>query len=220
MPAANLFTISAPTDMGQFHLLASGRGIRRVYWPGEGKGGSRQAEGGKKKGKATGLPQSGDKSRIESGMTEEISNIKKQISKISLPVLDAPAVTAKLLKITAKQLADYCNGRQVRFTTRLDLSGLSPFTRKVLRELAKVPYGKTITYGELAKRAGSAKAARAVGAVLANNPLPIIVPCHRVLGSDGSLGGFSAPGGLKLKRQLLLMEQSCLKKGPPDKSGG
>ena len=126
------------------------------------------------------------------------------------PVSEAPRIK-KLLETTAKQLVDYCDGKRVRFSGKLDLSGLTPFAQKVLRSLAKVPYGKTITYGELAKRAGSAKAARAVGSVLANNPLPIIVPCHRVLSSNGSLGGFSAPGGVKLKRDLLNLEKMDVK---------
>ena len=128
----------------------------------------------------------------------------------SLSDSDAPAATAKLLKATAKQLTDYFQGKQVRFNTKLDLSELSPFAQKVLQTLAKVPYGKTITYGQLAKRAGSPKAARAVGNVLASNPLPIIIPCHRVIAGDGSLGGFSGPKGVKLKRQLLLMEKNSV----------
>ena len=127
------------------------------------------------------------------------------------PVSQATLGIKRLLKTTAKQLADYCKGQDVRFTTRLDLSLLTPFAQKVLRTLAKVPYGKTITYGELAKRAGSEKAARAVGSVLARNPLPIVVPCHRVLASDGSLGGFSAPGGVKFKSKLLNLEKMASK---------
>ena len=133
---------------------------------------------------------------------------------------NTPTGVAKMLKVTARQLGDYFDGRRVRFNGKLDLSGLSPFAQKVLRVLAKVRYGQTITYGELAKRAGSAKAARAVGNVLAKNPLPIIVPCHRVIPSNGSIGGFSAPGGLKLKRQLLLMEDNCARKETPGNAGG
>ncbi|NIA07647.1 MAG: methylated-DNA--[protein]-cysteine S-methyltransferase [Actinobacteria bacterium] len=124
----------------------------------------------------------------------------------SLPVSKAPARIVKLLKATAKQLTDYLAGKRVRFNGKLDLSCQSPFAQKVLRELAKVRNGETITYGELAKRAGSAKAARAVGSILANNPLPIIIPCHRVLSSGGSLGGYSGLGGLELKRRLLRLE--------------
>ena len=232
MPSPRFHVVSAPTAMGRFQLVASGLGLRAVSWPGEEKkGGSRQAEGGKKKAKATGLPQSGDKSRIESGMTSvepQASSLpasdglaEKQAGSDNVrPVVQATPEIKRLLKTTAKQLADYFDGRRVRFSGKLDLNGLSPFAQRVLRELVKVPYGKTISYGQLAKRAGSAKAARAVGSVVARNPVPIVVPCHRVLSSDGSLGGFSAPGGVKLKRQLLLMENHCLKQESPDKSAG
>ena len=120
---------------------------------------------------------------------------------------EAPPKVARLLKTTAKQLADYFSGRRVRFTAKLDLSCLSPFAKNVLRALARMPYGQTITYGQLAKRVGSAGAARAVGNVMAQNPVPIIVPCHRVVASGGSLGGFSAPGGWKVKRDLLNREK-------------
>jgi methylated-DNA-[protein]-cysteine S-methyltransferase len=78
------------------------------------------------------------------------------------------------------------------------------FYSKVWKELVKVPFGKTISYGELAARAGSPRAARAVGSAMANNPIPILVPCHRVITSDGKLGGFG--GGLDMKRWLLRHE--------------
>ena len=162
MSSLDVLTISAPTRMGRFQLLASERGLRVVYWPGEDKkGGRRRADGENKD-----------------------------------------------LQITAKEFAHYFEGKRVKFSAKLDLSGLSPFAQTVLRALAKVPYGKTITYGELARRAGSPKAARAVGSILASNPLPIVIPCHRVIAGEGSLGGFRAPGGLKLKRKLLRMERA------------
>jgi len=88
----------------------------------------------------------------------------------------------------------------------LDLGGLPPFASKVYRELRRVPPGGTLTYGELARRAGSPGAARAVGRAMATNPLAPFVPCHRVVGSDGGLRGFSAPGGVALKARLLATE--------------
>ncbi len=88
----------------------------------------------------------------------------------------------------------------------VDLSSCPPFAQKVYRTLRKVPPGKVVTYGELAKRVGSPHAARAVGRAMATNPVPIIVPCHRVVASDGKLGGFSAPGGTNLKKRLLVNE--------------
>ena len=90
------------------------------------------------------------------------------------------------------------------------LDGLSPFYKSVLTACKFVRFGQTINYGELAKKAGRPSSARAVGNALARNPLPLIIPCHRVIRSDGSLGGFSALGGLSLKRKLLAHEQKCL----------
>lgn len=89
----------------------------------------------------------------------------------------------------------------------LDLSGLPPFRRRVLEESRRIPAGETRSYGELARAAGSPGAARAVGQAMAQNPCPLIVPCHRVLAADGTLCGFSAHGGLALKERLLDMER-------------
>ncbi|MCK4850659.1 MAG: methylated-DNA--[protein]-cysteine S-methyltransferase [Phycisphaerae bacterium] len=111
-----------------------------------------------------------------------------------------------MLKTTAAQLADYFLGRKVCFTARLDLTPLTPFARKVLTALAHLPYGQTTTYSQLAKRIGAPAGARAVGSCLARNPLPLIIPCHRVLLCSGGLGGFSAPQGPPLKRRLLMLE--------------
>ncbi|MCR9116037.1 MAG: MGMT family protein [bacterium] len=92
----------------------------------------------------------------------------------------------------------------------VDLSSLkicdksfTPFQKSVSKACRRIPFGATATYGELAQIAGRPKAARAVGGVMAANPFPLIVPCHRVVGASGSLTGFSAPNGLELKRQLL-----------------
>ena len=98
------------------------------------------------------------------------------------------------------ELAEYFRGRRRVFAASLDLSHETPFREKVLRALARVGYGELVTYGELAARVGKPKASRAVGVAMATNPIPIIVPCHRVVAADGSLGGFSA--GLELKRRL------------------
>lgn len=105
------------------------------------------------------------------------------------------------------QLNDYFAGKLKKFSLKIDLHG-TVFQKKVLNELQKVPYGKTISYGELAKKAGSPKAARAVGAVNASNPVPIIIPCHRVIGSNGKLTGFG--GGLDVKEKLLALEQKYI----------
>jgi len=101
-------------------------------------------------------------------------------------------------------LEDYFKGKRVSFNVKLNLVGLPDFTRKVLNDARKIPFGKTITYGEIAKRIGHPKASRAVGQALGANPLPIIIPCHRVIRKDKSLGGFA--GGLKWKKILLELE--------------
>ena len=88
----------------------------------------------------------------------------------------------------------------------VDYQTRSAFRRHVLEFCRQIPSGETITYAELARRAGSPGAARAAGQVMANNLVPIIIPCHRVVGSGGALGGYSAPGGLATKRRLLALE--------------
>ncbi|MHC4742325.1 MAG: methylated-DNA--[protein]-cysteine S-methyltransferase [Planctomycetota bacterium] len=90
----------------------------------------------------------------------------------------------------------------------VDLAGLTAFQRKVLTACRRIPPGKTTTYGELAVKIGKPKAARAVGNALAKNPLPLIIPCHRVLAANNHLGGFSAPGGTELKQKMLRHEEN------------
>ncbi len=105
------------------------------------------------------------------------------------------------------ELREYFEGTRKKFSFHPDLSGCTKFQKKVLTITAKIPYGQTRTYGWLAERAGSPAAARAVGQAMARNPVPIIVPCHRVIGSNGTLCGFG--GGAKrldLKEKLLAME--------------
>lgn len=104
-----------------------------------------------------------------------------------------------------RQLAAYFAGGLRDFDLPLDWTLATGFTREVLRELASgVPYGAVVSYGELADRVGQPGAAQAVGAAMGANPLPVVVPCHRVVESDGGLGGFG--GGLETKRQLLALE--------------
>ena len=102
-----------------------------------------------------------------------------------------------------ERIIAYFEGENVDFSTdpAVNLDALTPFDRKVLQTCRKIPPGETTTYGDLAVRVGHPGAARAVGSALAHNPIPLIIPCHRVLRSDGSLGGFSAPGGLTTKQK-------------------
>ncbi|HAR94379.1 MAG TPA: cysteine methyltransferase [Deltaproteobacteria bacterium] len=103
-----------------------------------------------------------------------------------------------------RALDRYFKGRRVDFETALDMDDLGDFTRAVLTEVSKVPYGKTTTYGSLGAAIGFPRAPRAVGQALGRNPIPIVVPCHRVVKADGSLGGFTI--GIEMKARLLTIE--------------
>ena len=103
-----------------------------------------------------------------------------------------------------RQLDEYLQGGRTDFELPLDWRLSHGFRLDVLRELVEVPYGETVSYQELARRAGRPKAARAVGSAMATNPIPIVVPCHRVLRTGGALGGYA--GGLDAKRHLLTIE--------------
>jgi methylated-DNA-[protein]-cysteine S-methyltransferase len=103
-----------------------------------------------------------------------------------------------------RQLDEYFAGSRQRFDLAVDLALQADFNRRVLHELARVPYGEVVTYGELAARAARPRAARAVGTVMNRNPLPIVLPCHRVIGANGKLVGYG--GGLERKESLLRLE--------------
>jgi methylated-DNA-[protein]-cysteine S-methyltransferase len=107
-----------------------------------------------------------------------------------------------------RQLDEYFAGSRQRFDLAVDLALLADFNRRVLRELARVPYGEVVTYGQLAARAARPRAARAVGTVMNRNPLPIVLPCHRVIGANGKLVGYA--GGLERKESLLRLEGALL----------
>ena len=104
-----------------------------------------------------------------------------------------------------QQTQAYFRGERMKFSIAVDLSELPAFTASVLEASRRIPYGATATYGELAQRLGKPGAARAVGQAMGRNPVPIVVPCHRVVGCSG-LGGFSADEGVDLKRRLLALE--------------
>lgn len=103
-----------------------------------------------------------------------------------------------------ERLKQYYRGHKVAFSDKLDLTGATPFQRAVWTATQHIPYGETRSYRWVAERIGKPRAARAVGQALGRNPLAILVPCHRVVASDGGLGGFG--GGLEMKRRLLQME--------------
>ena len=115
-------------------------------------------------------------------------------------VLRAP----KEVDLVRRELDEYLDGRRRDFDLPLDLRGRTGFAKDILERLARVPYGEVTTYGALAAQAGNPRAARAVGMIMNRNPIPIVLPCHRVVGSTGSLVGYG--GGLDRKRVLLDLE--------------
>jgi methylated-DNA-[protein]-cysteine S-methyltransferase len=115
---------------------------------------------------------------------------------------------AKPIDPARRELDEYFEGRRRSFDLPVDVGLVADFNRRVLGELARVPYGEVVTYGELAARAERPRAARAVGTVMNRNPIPIVLPCHRVIGANGSLTGYG--GGLERKEALLRLEGAIL----------
>jgi len=149
---------------------------------------------------------------------------EKGLVRSCLPVADTQKAKKLLLDDIAKAESDtrlladlqekikaYFEGSYVDFVdTRLFLDGLTEFSRNVLTACRKVKYGQTFSYWELAKLAGRPGTSRAVGNILAKNPIPLIIPCHRIIRSNSKIGGFSAPRGVGLKEKMLEMESSAL----------
>lgn len=146
---------------------------------------------------------------------------EKGLLRTCLPVAFKEAVERRLLsgikdavlaknayRDVEKQILSYYKGCHTDFKdVPLCLEGLTDFQQQVLTTLRKVKYGHTISYGNLARRVKNSKASRAIGTVMARNPLPLIIPCHRVIKSDGSLGYFSAAGGIDTKKRMLDLEK-------------
>ncbi len=130
------------------------------------------------------------------------------------PGAEAENVEARRLR-AGRQVAEYFARRGRDLDAPVDFSGFTPFARAVMERLRQVPYGQTVTYGQLADEAGRPGAARAVGQIMHHNPVPLFLPCHRVLGSSGALTGFGA--GLETKKALLEMESDTLPFPPPNR---
>ncbi len=128
-------------------------------------------------------------------------NINEKIEEVENEIIEKDT---KLLQETANQLKEYLLGKRKQFTIPLNPKG-TPFMKKVWTALCEIPYGKTVTYGEIAKKIGKPKASRAVGMANHKNPIPIIIPCHRVIGSNGKLVGYAL--GLPIKKFLLDLEK-------------
>jgi methylated-DNA-[protein]-cysteine S-methyltransferase len=133
-------------------------------------------------------------SRSEDEVVEDLA------AKLSPRVLEAP----ERLDEVRRELEEYFEGRRAEFDLPIDWSLTHGFTGKVLRQTARIGFGKTSTYGEVASRAGSPRAVRAAGNALGANPIPVVVPCHRVLRTGGALGGYT--GGVERKEFLLRLE--------------
>ena len=141
------------------------------------------------------------------GLTRVLLPTEAAVLQASAVAVEPDRAAAALAARAEKEILQYLAGRRRKFTVPVDLSGAPPFHAKVLRALARIPYGRTVAYGELAARVGRPRGARAVGQAMAGNPVPLVVPCHRVVASGGGLGGFG--GGLDLKRRLLALERAC-----------
>jgi len=145
---------------------------------------------------------------------------KAAICNIFLNAVSAPSGYTKketpLIKKAARQFSEYFDGKRKNFDLPLSIRG-TDFQMKVWKALQNIPYGKTVGYGEIAAKIGNPKACRAVGMANNRNPIAIIVPCHRVIGHDGSLTGYG--GGLELKQHLLELEKNSSRAGRQAISG-
>jgi len=126
-----------------------------------------------------------------------------------------PSAAEKLAALAEREILEYLAGRRKEFTVAVDLASVPPFRQKVYRACAKVIFGTTASYRQLAWRIGQPRAARAVGQAMAANPVPLVVPCHRIIGADGRLCGFMGGrgSGLTLKKKLLELEGGNVKGG-------
>lgn len=151
----------------------------------------------------------------ESGLcrTQLPGSNPEKIKTLLLTNLHAAQFDKTFCKNLQKQIIAYFEGDCVKFSRDIPLifDGFTSFGKSVLKACRKIEIGQTITYSQLAKKAGSPNASRAVGSTLAKNPMPLIIPCHRVLRSDGKLGGFSAPGGITVKKKMLDLESRIIK---------
>ena len=138
---------------------------------------------------------------------DEFTFVKTLTSLYSVPVKrDQDKMTSAL-----KQIEAYLKGRQQDFDIPLDWSGMSDFQRKALKAVCDIPYGETRSYGEIAAQIGRPGASRAVGRANATNPIPLVIPCHRVIGADGELRGYGGGEGLATKAWLLSLERGVVR---------
>lgn len=175
---------SIASPLGELFLAATGTGLCRVSWY---------------------VSETAFATELEEEWQAPIRRVEQDPASASKRSPEAgEARPFEILAEAARQLSGYFEGERRAFELPLDFSRLPPFQHRVLTALLQVPYGEVVSYGELAALAGYPGAARAVGGAMRGNPLPIVVPCHRVLLSSGKLGGFG--GRPDLKRRLLELE--------------
>ncbi len=138
---------------------------------------------------------------------EDVDEVLERLARAVSPrIVETPGA----LEGTRRELDEYFGGGRRRFDLKLDRTLIGPFSRRVLGATARIPYGRVLSYQDVAAKAGSPRGSRAAGNALGSNPIPIVIPCHRVLRSGGALGGYG--GGLQRKRWLLQLEGAL----PPD----
>jgi O-6-methylguanine DNA methyltransferase len=121
-----------------------------------------------------------------------------------------PAYDPGFLEPMKQQVLGYLHGEIEALTLSVDLGGLTDFQKQVLQAACEIPRGTLVSYADIARKIENPRAVRAVGQALGRNPIPILIPCHRVIASDGGLGGYSGGGGLETKRKLLILEGALL----------
>ncbi len=148
-----------------------------------------------------------DRGLVAISLWDDRARFEDEVSRLTgcPPRLDPGAVAA-----VSSQLGAYLNGEREEFEVAIDWGVMTPFREMVLREVMAIPYGRLSTYAGIASGIGRPGSVRAVGRANATNPIPIVIPCHRVIGSDGKLHGYGAPGGLETKAWLLRLEGSWL----------
>ncbi|KRA99327.1 hypothetical protein ASD83_02020 [Devosia sp. Root685] len=163
-----MYSTTFATALGEFALVWTDRGIKRVFLPGG-----------------------------------EAAEVEQRLAKLGA----APSVPDRAIAAILDQIEDYAEGQQIDFSAiALDLDGVPDFHRRCYDILLTIGWGATSTYGDIARQLGDVGLSRAVGQAMGANPIPLIIPCHRVLAAGGRAGGFSAPGGTSAKRTMLALE--------------
>jgi methylated-DNA-[protein]-cysteine S-methyltransferase len=144
-----------------------------------------------------------DRGLVAVGFPEERGNFTQQLGRMGF---DHIITDPDRIQPVLAQIGEYLDGRRKGFDLPIDWSVMTLFQQQALSETCAIPHGQTATYGEIASRIGRPRAARAVGRAQATNPMPLVIPCHRVLGADGGLHGYGAGEGLKTKEWLLKLE--------------